>query len=663
MLGMVLVTFFTFLSSLLTYTLLLRVRLLPKTLLFSVVVAWFAAQVVSAFAIMLLSLVLAPLTSGVLLKASVLYALLVGGALVGMRREVVDAGRHALARHTRLDLLALAVLTGLILPFTYRFYTSHLTYDGAAIWTSIAYWDLNVHAPIIQTFVHGDNFPPQNESFAGLPITYHYFFDFLTSIYAALGLELIGAINYVSIVALSMLLLGIVGFCQEYLDSRWVGVLAALLTLTTSSLRFFADFERLRGIPFVSAVQLIVTNYENPFLVSFLEGNPYGYNGTMFNLFYFLAERQLVLASLYFLVACHLMLVGRQTTRRSFLIGAALALFFQWHIFVTIAVGAALGLLALPRLIQRRLDWMLVGFALVFLVQVVYFKLLSTNEWFLPTVNNYPTLNFEFASFPPYFPASLPNAILYYIYAYGFKPVVFLVGCYVLRRERRPVLLPLLAIIVPTFILINTVQLSPLSVYDNHKWLRPMNVLVDIVAAYAVYRVFFASPRWLLRGAGVLVASLLMLGGLIELFPFLNTQPTRIYGLYPTEFIHTIRATTHPQAVFVSAHSKELHLAGRRLFLDNPEDEPGAASAVVVAQLDTARRRGVMAAIYLSQDVATLCALVQAHGIDYLEVASVASFPPLSQGVAFPRIEVRDERGLTTTFVHVAPGCTARQGQ
>ncbi len=652
---------FILLSTLVGYGLLARAHLLPKTPIFSLVLAWTVGQFIAAWTIFALSLALAPLTRGVLLKASLLCLPLLVGLLIPLRRELSPLAAQLQGRLTGEGAIT-AALIGLCFAFAFRFYWPHLQYVGGAIYTSPPYWDFNIHFPIIQTFVHGDNFPPQNESFAGIPITYHYFYDFLTAIYAAGGLDLVGAMNFLSMASLGMLLVGVLSAGQEYLHSLRAGVVAVLLVVTSSSLRFLTDLSPATGVPFWTQVHTLLTNQSHPFFFSYLEGHAYGYDGTMYNLFFFLAERQMLFAVLYLLTALHLLTrVGSMGTMTGLAVGAGLGLFFQWHLFATISVGAALGLLSLVYLREKRLLPSAVGFAVLFIVQAVYFKWLSANDWFLPTLGSYPRLNFDFSSFPPDYPLSVPNFLLHYGYGYGVKLLAFALGLRQLVRQGRDVTLPLVSLILPTFVLLNTVQLSPLSVYDNHKWLRPMNVLVDLVAAYYVYSLLVSPWRWKQALAAPLLA-LLMLSGVIELIPFLNARPSTLYAAYPTNLMQTVRAQTEPRAVFVSPHAKELHLAGRKLFLSDPGNEPGALSWVAVSQLDTEWRQRIVNTLTLNQGVDVLCTLVETYGIDYLEVASASENPLLTELAAFPRLDATDETGRPTTFVHVSSGCRAPSG-
>lgn len=131
------------------------------------------------------------------------------------------------------------VLVLFVLIFSISFYKPHLDLREGIIYTSPAYWDFQWHAPLIQNFVHGDNIPPQNESFAGMPSTYHFFWGFLVAIYSATGLDLVLGINYISIVSLFFLLIAIIGFGEELFKLLRIGILALLLTITSSNYRSY----------------------------------------------------------------------------------------------------------------------------------------------------------------------------------------------------------------------------------------------------------------------------------------------------------------------------------------------------------------------------------------------------------------------------------------
>jgi hypothetical protein len=256
------------------------------------------------------------------------------------------------------------------------------------------------------------------------------------------------------------------------------------------------------------------------------------------------------------------------------------------------------------------------------------------------------------------YPYSPQNAIGYYVYGYGLKLVFLAVALVLLWRDRSPGLIVLSGIIVPTFVLVNTVQLSPLSVYDNHKWLRPMNVVVDLAVAYAVVRVLFRRGPLLATAGGIPVVVLLTLSGFLELMPFLNSRPTIMYAEYPTPAIATVRGQSEPRATFLSGESKELHLAGRKVYLGNPHDEPGATSVLVTEKFNVEPRQQAVEIIYDSEDAAQFCARTGDSRIDVVEFSEGLRTLPVFQRLAdFPRFEIRNELGELLVFVDARQGC------
>ncbi len=233
----------------------------------------------------------------------------------------------------------------LFVPFLFSvfFYKPHLKLENGSIYISPVYWDFKWHAPLVQNFVFGDNYPPENESFSGIPATYHFFWGFETAIYASSGLDLVYGLNYVSILSLFFLLISIIGIGEELFKSFNVGILAAFLTITSSSLRFIDYFSSVSENNLLQIIQGILTNTKHPFLFSFVSSNPYGYNGTMFNMFYFLAERQMVIGVIFLLFFIWLVLNKNKLPNKFLvLIGALMGFYFLWHLFITIIIFCSL---------------------------------------------------------------------------------------------------------------------------------------------------------------------------------------------------------------------------------------------------------------------------------------------------------------------------------
>jgi hypothetical protein len=628
-----------------------------KSEIFRVALAWFLGQFLSTLAIFVLSIAFVPFTDHVLFKASVLWLIfvLVGVAFLYRSADWPRALRTLRARSwSRSKLAALAVCLG----FSVLLFSRHLAQTGNQIYNSPSYWDFNIHFPVIQTFAFGDNFPPENESFSGFPMTYHYFFDLLTAIYAALGMDLVPAINYVSAASFFMMLVAIIGVAEELFVSWKVGFLAVCLTVTSSSLRFIPFLTSRPSLDPIDVLIDILSNKAHPFFFSFVDGNPFGYNGTMFNLFYFVAERQMIVGVICF-ICCGWLLYVRAKLSSTLLVasGVLIGLFLQWHLFVTISVVAAASFLLVFSSERKRTGLILLGAVPILGLQYLYLTSLTSAPLFLPEIKNFPRLSFDYPTMPGY-PLSPGNAAGYYVFAYGVKLFLAPLGFYLLWRRHRAAAILLAALIIPTFILVNTIQISPLSVWDNHKWLRPMNVLVDLVVAFAVfYGLFLSRPSYRLAAVAVLLP-LLVASGIIELMPLLNSKPTNLYAQYPSSTINEIRANSEPRAAFLSLEAKELHLAGRKIFVPNSGDEPGAVSLADAAKMNRTPRDRASHEIYTAPDRGTFCALITRHGVDFVEFnqarVSTAIFGQLAD---FPRFAARSEAGEPLVFINARAGC------
>jgi hypothetical protein len=513
-------------------------------------------------------------------------------------------------RYSKTNLFTFALLLAVFL-FSAYFYKPHLESDGGVIYTSPAYWDFQWHAPLIQNFVHGDNIPPQNESFAGMPSTYHFFWGFLVSIYSSAGLGLVDSVNLISVLNLFFLLVGIIGIGEELFKSLKVGILAMLFTVTSSSLHILHYFSQPPYRDLLRTVTNIFTNAANPYFFSFIPGNPYGYNGNMFNMFYFLAERQMVMGIILLIFFLWLLYKREKIPNKALILAGALAgMSILWHLYISITIACSLLFLLIFDKDKRKTLYFLLPFSAIFLLHILYFKSLMQSVWFNPAIGNFPKINFSFPTMGKIYPLSLINAVGYYVYAYGLKILFFIFGSALLYKRNKKLTVLFLSVVIPTFILVNTIQLSPLSIYDNHKWLRPMNIFVDLIAAYALYEVFKHKGRTMLF-VGSLFFILMTASGFLELIPFFNSQPSIPYAYEASPLVLQLRQKTSPDAVFLTLRTREIHMAGRKVFLGNYAGQD--------LQLNTKLRFGVLQGIYSSHTADDVCSLAHAYDIDFVE--------------------------------------------
>jgi len=632
-----------------------------------VATAWFSGQYVSAFVVYYLSVALALSgQSEVLRKACIIFpAVVTLFTLIFCRRHVIQCLKDVFLEVrkgcTASDVVACAA--GFI--FSLRFFLPQLQMDGDLIKTSEVYWDFPIHVPIIQGFVLGDNFPPQNSSLSGIPLTYHFFSDFLVSIYAALGLDLVLGMNGVSVVAFGFLLVTAYGLAVEFFRSRIAGYVAMILVPTSGSLRFVFDISKIWESSFR---QWFSGMHGHPYFAAFSPNHTAGYNGNMFNMFYFLAERQMILATIFLLISMAVLHYRRSFSVVLLLaIGAAAGAFIHWHLFVTISAAMMFGVTALLGS-HRSTTWLIVcTMSLLMGAQVLEMRELTQSDLFFAAIRDYPKFNPLFPTIQASdaansYPLSMRNFLWYYAFAYGLKLLLIPLGIAYLWRRHRELAIVFLALIVPTFLAVNTIQLSPLSIYDNHKWLRPLNVALDILVAWTIATTLLSRATVVRRALGSCAILVCIASGSIEILPYLapvkGTGREKVYAPRHTPLTDLIEGRTPRQANFLSGNALEVHLAGRRTFLSNANDEPGAVGIVGSFRINEGARQLVRARIYNASSRRELCDLAHMHGIDYVEQSDIA--PKIRVSLThhdLPFISATNRAGLRISFLDIMDLC------
>lgn len=604
---------------------------------------WVGGQIVAVGATYLICSLLVPLgISDVLYKVSLAFMLCVFvGALgsLAVSKTIRASTADFLLGFSRYDLIFTSAVLVAAGVFGYGFFSPHLTESAGAISTSNVYWDLSVHLPIIQLLALGDNFPAENDSLAGVALTYHFFFDLCVAINARLGGSLVQGLNYTSIVAFSMMLLAGAGLVKELFGSYRASCVLMLLVVTSGSLRYFFDVESIRSIGLVTWLQEVFNAH--PYHFAFVPDHYAGYNGNMFNMFYFLAERQMMVATA-FLTTFLAFLYYRSSfgCLAALLLGVGAGLFIKWHLFVAISAVLAVVVLLLFGDHRRQSLLILLGMCISCGVEIAHLRAAMNPEFFPPTLKDYPRFNPHFPTMgdepvPSVYPLTLLNFIRYYAFAFGFRLLLLPWALIALARSNRRGLAVILSGLIPTLVCVNTLQLSPLSIYENHKWLRPANVLLDsIIAAFLVNSLWARSavvPR-VLAGCLLLCSCL---GGMIELVPYVSSNEaraaSRVYADAHSSLVRVIREQTDRHSVFVASNTLEVHMAGRRTFLSNTSDEPGP-SIVDAFRINEAGRREIQRRLYSVTNRTDFCLLSKAAKIDYLEVSAKLGPPAIYSG-------------------------------
>lgn len=157
----------------------------------------------------------------------------VADAVTAASESASNAVRHPNRKQLGLILFyaALAILLGTIFSFA--------VYENEnGIYTGVAnnLGDLTLHLQVINSFVHGQNFPPQDPTFAGVRFAYPFLCDVLTAMLVRAGAGMIPAM-WLQGVLLSLALAGLMHYWTLLLTrSHLAGLIAVALVLFNGGL-------------------------------------------------------------------------------------------------------------------------------------------------------------------------------------------------------------------------------------------------------------------------------------------------------------------------------------------------------------------------------------------------------------------------------------------
>lgn len=481
--------------------------------------------------------------------------------------------------------LPLAIYFLIIFFLLYWFFSRHLILKDNKIYTSYIYWDFHWHVQQIQNFTFGDNFPPQNESLAGIFNLYHFLWALIPSSFQILGLDLASSINFYSAYFLSLIIIASFGFLEEFILNKKGPIL--LYFILPLFLLSHGSFKLVNWL--LKKNESITLFFHQPYFLDFNTDGSFGYNGNMFNIFYFLEERQLIFACFSLIIYVAILLkINKLSKRNIILFGLIFSGFLFWHLFVWIiflVVSLVFLFLSFLKsnqkinfndLFKLKNKWLsnLFNFCFIlFLSAILIYLPLKIYVDKHPLIDNqaikqFPAINFNFPTMiaANYF-FSLKNALLYYLYAYGFRLLIYLSALVYFFKQKKSIFIFLISFLT-VFILINTVQLSPTSIYDNHKWLKPFNLIMDIFSLGFLFDFFYkkikkTNWRFCLIFAIFLITSA---SGIIVLVSYFIQSPNVLYADLKSKNLSLIKKTS-PKSVFLTDNPRLVFLGGRKNYI------------------------------------------------------------------------------------------------
>lgn len=439
---------------------------------------------------------------------------------------------------------------------------------------------------------------------------------------------------------------------ESFFNSKLLGFFAVCLAIASSSLHFIYYFAQHKGEDIYQLIYSILTNTASPFNNSFIFNSPFHYDGVMFNLFYFLEERHLFVAPV-FLLFCIWITVNRNnfSLKTLTIFGALMGGFFYWNVFVALMIPLGLLFVLLFDSNRKTTLALLVGCASVVGIQYEWLKhALQVSGVYNPDIANYPRFNYSFATVISN--NSAPTTLLaiarYYIFAYGLKVILAPIGFFMIWKKNKHMAIIFLAFTIPIFIVINTLQISPSGVGENHKFLLNMNIILDLAAAYVLLAMFRKNISF--RITAFVFLFFLTISGVIEDVPFINSSPSSIYADYsPTSLSRVIQDYSAPQSVFLGKDTKQIQLAGRKIFV--------GVSAGDDSSISMAQRETIGAQIYQSNSKASLCQQLGSNPLTYIEYPPTSVMYSQSIQNHYPYFSAYDSTNNPVIFLNVQKLC------
>jgi hypothetical protein len=516
------------------------------------------------------------------------------------------------------------------LAFGWWLMVTTLSYDSGSFQFAFKSWsDFGANLSLAQSFALGDNFPSEHPFFPGEPLRYHFLFWFQSANLSYLGLNLVWAINLLSIFSLFALLILIMTFAELLFGSRIVARLAAVL--------FFFPATSLAYVPFLksqtsigeavssilSSTQFLATGY--PF-----RGEDWG----ALSVAVFANQRQLISgASVLFIVLIFIVDFYRRTTaaeieaersnkndaasspdklraaespaREGFRAGIPTFLFSgfligalpYWNSAVFVAALILFGSLLLFLPLRR---WLALLVGMIIVTGLPQILLLRSGN-LAPTTHSF--FNWGYTIENP----TVPLVAEYIWWTFGIKWILLLVAAWFSSGFQRRFLLAVSSLLAVVFLF----QLST-DAFNNHKLLNIWNVFAAIYVAYALWRI--GKDGFTSAVLAAVLALAMIFTSVIDFFPTYNDPDVNLP--YENDNLTAwLLANTKPQDVFLTQTflSSPILFTGRRVFLAN-------TLYAWTAGYNVSARETIYKRMFQEKDPAALLRLLQENKIAYVAI-------------------------------------------
>jgi hypothetical protein len=167
-----------------------------------------------------------------------------GAAITTIINLIIVAGGWRQLRAVPFHVRPLETL-GVGAALALSFWVMQQRLSGNPLMVSLNTWgDTALHIGIARSFSQGDNYPPVMPIFSGEPIRYHFGFDFYAGALERVGLPIQWAFNLPGALGFTAILVLIFALAHYLWRRVSIGVIAAILFITNSSLAFLRYFDK-----------------------------------------------------------------------------------------------------------------------------------------------------------------------------------------------------------------------------------------------------------------------------------------------------------------------------------------------------------------------------------------------------------------------------------
>lgn len=484
----------------------------------------------------------------------------------------------------------------LVFAVSFLFYQSTFIQKSGVIYMdSKLYSDFAAHIPLIRSFSHNWNWPPEYPFFAGAPIRYHYLFYLLVGLLERVGLNLPLATNLLSALGMTILVSMIFLFTKTLFKSKAAGLLAVYLFLFNGSLTF-VDYFNQNGWNWQSVLAI-------PKLEAFTNFGPWNGNiiSAFWNLNIYTNQRHLALSFGLVLLLFWPLLIKTIKPRLS------QHVFNSWQL---------LGVAILPILHQA--GALILGI-MMFLWLLYYRSQLNTKTkvWYLTLLLilvgsillNVKTATGELPLVLGFLATDKSFSGIAYYWWYNLGLYFFLIPLLLGWSRKRMGILPLIGIVI--FLLANSFRFSA-DLINNHKLINFAQIIFVMMTAGWLVQLW--RNKLIFRPAVAILVIVLSLSGWMDLFPIINDYSGEIKDWSKLPIGEWIEQHTPARAQFLTG-SYMYHpasFAGRTLFLDY------GYHAWSMGYVDAPKRQALPGLYSSSIEITDWCALARKFKISHV---------------------------------------------